>query len=164
MIGMEYQIAASSRRCARTGRTLAPGEKFFSVLYDRGGGFERQDISLEAWDGPPADAFSFWISRLPHAEQPRKIQFDDDLLFECFTRLEAEADEAKIRFRYILALLLMRRKRLKFEEAVIQDGEEYLHLRCSRTRQLHRILNPRLTEAQLAEVQAEVQNVLGVSG
>ena len=32
---MTYDIAATSRRCTRTGRELQPGERHMVVLYDR---------------------------------------------------------------------------------------------------------------------------------
>jgi hypothetical protein len=159
---MEYQIASSTWRCARTGRELAPGEKAYSVLYDRGGTFERQDISPEAWQGPPPEAFSFWVSRVPAEGQPRRLQVDDELILDCLERLTAETGAAKVNFRYVLALLLMRRKRLRFEEVARQEDKELLVLRCPRTRQVYQVVNPQLTEEQLAEVQQEVEKVLNL--
>ena len=48
-----------------TGRELRPGEKVYTVLRDQNGQFIRQDYAAEAWQGPPADAFSFWAGRIP---------------------------------------------------------------------------------------------------
>jgi hypothetical protein len=158
-----YQIQSSSRHCARTGRELKPGEKFYGVLYDRGANFVREDWSVDAWQGPPADAFSFWLGRLPSDNQPRRIQVDEGLLIDCLERLAEETTPAKVNFRYVLALLLMRRKRLKFEEVARVEGQEYLALRCVRTRKLYRVLNPQLTDEQIADVQDEVQKVLGLA-
>ena len=55
---------------------------------------------------------------------------DDDLLLDCFERLQEDSDPARLSFRYVVALLLMRRKRLKFEEACTIEGQEILSLRC----------------------------------
>ncbi len=159
---MEYQIQDRSRYCVRTGRELRPGERFFSVLFDREGAWVREDISTEAWDGPPVDAFSFWMSRVPPPEHTRRLQVDEQLLIDCLARLADETDPAKVNFRYVLALLLMRRKRLRFEETAHELGNELLVLRCTRTRTAYRVVNPHLTEQQIADVQAEVQNVLGL--
>lgn len=158
-----YQIQNSSLRCARSGRELHPGERYYSVLYDRGLTLEREDISKDAWQGPPADAFSFWIGKVPPKDQARRIVIDDEVLLDCCQRLAGETDPRKVSFRYIVALLLMRRKRFKFEDAESWDGQEVLLLRDSRTRAVHRIVNPQLTEQQLADVQDEVQKVLGVA-
>src|SRR5437868_3375354 len=110
----DYQIEANTRRCAATGRELRPGEKFYSVLVDEGGKFHRRDYGSEAWPGPPADAFSFWTGRISTSEEDRRPRIDDDLLVDCFQRLEGDTDPSRVRFRYVVALLLMRRKRFKF--------------------------------------------------
>jgi len=130
---MDYQIQAATRRCAVSGRELQPGERFYSVLLDENGKFVRQDYSKEVWQGPPPGAFSFWLGRVPPPEQGRGPRIDDDLLFDCFQRLESEAEAARVNFRYVVALLLMRRRRLKFEEARQENGQELLRLRCTRT-------------------------------
>jgi len=159
----QYQIQTRGRTCARTGRELRPGEKFYSVLYDRGAAFVREDIAHAAWQGPPSDAFSFWLSAVPVEGQPKRIQVDDALLLDCLERLAEERTPQKVNFRYVLALLLMRRKRLKFEEVRFRDHQEYLLLRCPKSRRLHEVLNPQLSEAQMADVQEEVMKVLGLS-
>src|SRR5262245_12692144 len=112
----DYQIQATSRRCEATGRELHRGEKFYSVLLDEGGKFVRHDYSVEAWKGPPPGTFSFWQGRVPPEVQGRRLPIDDDMLFDCFQRLDGETDATRVNFRYVVALLLMRRKRLKFEE------------------------------------------------
>jgi hypothetical protein len=55
----------------------------------------------------------------------------------------------------------MRRKRFKFEEAKREGDQEVLTLRCVRTRQVYRVVNPLLTEDEMAAVQEEVFKVLG---
>jgi hypothetical protein len=157
----DYQIQPNTRRCTVSGRDLRPGEKFFTALVEDGGKFLRQDYSSEAWHGPPPGAFSFWSGRVPAQQEHRKPRIDDELLMDCFGRLEGQDDPGRVNFRYVLALLLMRRKRLKFEEAR-KDGErELLCLRCARTGAKYQVVNPRLTEAEMAAVQEEVLKVLG---
>jgi hypothetical protein len=157
----EYQIQPNTRRCAATGRELRPGETFYSVLLDDGTRFVRQDYGHEAWHGPPAGAFSFWSGRVP-AEQPsQRLRIDDDLLAECFQRLEGQTDPGRVNFRYVVALLLMRRKRLKFAEARTANGQEVLRLRCTRTGAEYDVVNPGLSEEEMGAVQDEVFKVLG---
>lgn len=156
----EYQIQASSRRCAASGRELQPGERVYSVLLDQAGKLVRQDFAPEAWQGPPATAFSFWLGRVPQGEQ-RRPPIDDELLVDCLNRLEGQTESDRIQFRYIVALLLLRRKRLKFEDARVQAGHETLRLRCTRSRRLYEVVNPGLSEEEILAVQDEVFRVLG---
>jgi hypothetical protein len=157
----EYQIQPNTRRCAITGRELRPGETYYTALLEAGGQFVRQDYSAEAWTGLPHDAFSFWSGRVPSDTEPSRPKVDDDLLLECFERLEGETEPRRVSFRYIVALLLMRRKRLKFEEAKTESDHEVLLLRCARTGTKHQVVNPGMTEDEMAAVQEEVFKVLG---
>jgi hypothetical protein len=157
----EYQIQPNTRRCAATGDELRPGAKFYTVLLDQGGKFIRQDYSTAAWKGPPDGAFSFWSGRVPAHEQSRQPRINDDVLFDCFIRLAGETEPRRVSFRYVIALLLMRRKRLRFDHVETDGGQEVMHLRCGRTGAEYQIANPRLTEEEMIAVQDEVFKVLG---
>jgi hypothetical protein len=157
----DYQIQASSRRCAATGRELQPGERFFSVLLEEGGRLVRKDYGADAWPGPPAGAFSFWAGKVPPAETRRRLTVDDELLLDCFQRLEEQTEPNHVRFRYVVSLLLMRRRRLRFEEARTEAGQEVLVLRCVRTGARHAVVNPCLTDDEMASVQDDVSRALG---
>ena len=62
----------------------------------------------------------------------------------------------------MVALLLMRRKKLKFEDAQRKpDGPDVLILRDGRTNKRLEVTDPRLTEEQIDAVQDEVFRVLG---
>ena len=157
----EYQIQPNTRRCVISGRELRAGEKFYSVLREEAGKFVRLDYSSEVWQGPPHGSFSFWTGRIRAGEENKRPPIDDDLLMDCLQRLEGETEPNRVNFRYVVALLLMRRKRLRFEETLSEGDQEVLVLRCVRTRNTYRVLNPRLSEEQMAAVQHEVFKVLG---
>jgi hypothetical protein len=157
----DYQIQPHTRRCAASRRELRPGDKFVSVLLEEGGKLVRKDYASEAWQGPPEGAIGYWSGLVPAAEQPRRPRIDDDLLTDCFARLEGQTEPAQVNFRYVLALLLMRRKRLKFEEARTEGAVEILKLRCTRTGTEHQVVNPCLGEDEMIAVQDEVFKVLG---
>lgn len=158
---MEYQIQPNSRRCAATGRELQEGERYYSALLEENHQFVRKDFCLEAWQGPPAGAFSFWTGHVAPPADQNKPRFDDDLLEDCFRRLEGQVEPGRINFRYVVALLLMRRRRLRYETSVLQDGLEKMILRCQRTGEKHEVVNPRLSDDEMTQVQDEVFNVLG---
>src|ERR1700722_19230764 len=143
---MDYQIQPNSRRCTVTGRELGAGERFYSALVEEGHQFVRRDFSTEAWHGPPPGAFSFWTGRVTTSQEKPKPRFDDDLLEECFHRLEGQTEPGRLNFRYVVALLLMRRKRFKFETSIVADGVEKMILRCTRSGAKHEVINPRLND------------------
>jgi len=156
---LDYQIQPNTRRCCVSGRELRPGERYHSVLLDEGGRLVRRDYGADAWRGPPEGAFSFWTGRIPPAQGKRRPVIDDDLLLDCFLRLEGQADPGRVNFRYVLALLLMRRRRLRFEEQ--GSTAAALCLRCTRTGARYQVANPCLSEEEMAAVQEDVFRVLG---
>ncbi len=159
----DYQIQPHTRRCVTTGRDLQPGERYYTALLEIGEQLVRQDFSSQAWQGPPAGAFSFWSGRVPQPSETTKPRFDDDVLEECFQRLEEQGERSRVNFRYVVALLLIRRKRFRFEQTIDADGVEKLELSNIKTGEKYLVLNPQLTDEQMAEVQSEVFRVLGWS-
>ncbi len=157
----EYHIQQNSRCCAQTGRELKAGEKYFSVLIEENGKFLRQDYCVEVWKGPPEGVFSFWKGQINDQPQDKKPQFDDELLMDCFQRLEGQDDPNKLNFRYVVALLLMRRKRLKFEESQVNARGEFLVLRDVRSKKKVEVFNPQLAEEEMISVQEQVFQILG---
>lgn len=158
---MDYQIAPNSRKCTVTGRDLNQGDRFFSALVEESGRLVRKDYSAEAWTGPPTGALGFWCGKVPPPDDPGKPRIDEDLLEECFHRLEGQTDPSRLNFRYVVTLLLVRRKRFRMELADSPPGQ--LCVRCLRTEQKHMIDDPKLSEEEIAQVQEEVFRVLGWS-
>jgi hypothetical protein len=163
----EYDIQSPSRVCAATGRELKPGDRFFGVLAESEGKLVRTDYAADAWPGPPQGAVAYWAGKVPAAGQkPKKPPVNDELLLDCFDRLKGSADADGLNFRYVATLLLMRRKRFKFEDAARDlgpdgQGRDVLIVRDSKGGAVHHVVDPRLTDEQVAAVQAEVFRVLG---
>ena len=158
----EYEISGVTRVCAATGRELKPGDRFYGALVDEGGKFVRKDYAADAWSGPPPGNVADWSGRVPAADKPRKPVVNDDLLLDCFDRLKGSNDPDGLNFRYVAALLLMRRKRFRFEDAIRDDaGRDVMLLRDARGGAVHQVTDPRLTDEQITTVQAEVFRVLG---
>jgi hypothetical protein len=65
-----------------------------------------------------------------------------------------------VNFRYVVALLLVRRRRFKLE-AGESDVAPTMTVRCVRTGERHVVTNPQLTEDEMVQVQDEVFQVLG---
>ncbi len=156
-----YQIQPNARRCSSSGRELRPGERYFSVLTEEAGRFVRRDYAADAWQGAPPDAFSFWAGKIPAPDARRRPPIDDELLMDCLGRLEGQEEPGRVNFRYVVGLLLMRKRRLRLENTAREDGTEVLYLRCPRTGTRYRVTNPALTDEETAAVQDEVLQTLG---
>src|SRR5436309_5385333 len=128
-----YQIQSLTRVCHASGRELRPGERFVSALTADGAELVRRDYAADAWPGPPAGVIAYWSGRVPADGKPKPPPVNDDVLVDCLARLESSDEPGQRNFRYVLALLLMRRKRFRFEEARKEGGSEVLVLRDART-------------------------------
>lgn len=159
----EYALEPLSRVCSTTGTPIGPGERFYAVLVEQAGQWVRKDYSAAGWPGAaPPEAVASWTGKAPTSTAYRKPSFDDDLLVNCFRQLEDTADPQRLKFRYVVALLLMRRRRLKFEDIVrADDGQLWLIVRDAQNGARGQVLDPRLTEAEIEQLQDEVFQVLG---
>src|SRR5262245_28555434 len=105
----EFEVARPGGRCHVSGRQIEPGEDFYTVLLETPQGFERRDYSNENWQGPPEGAFCHFKTRLPNREGPKRTFVDDDVLINFFLRLSGSEEGMKLRFRFVLALILLRK-------------------------------------------------------
>lgn len=156
----KWEVARPSGVCAVTGRTLAEGEEYYGVLFEEGETFRRADYAVEAWNGAPEGAYCYFKSRVPPRQKKKQLFIDDDLLINFFLRLGEEPDEGRMQFRFVLALILMRKRLLRYEQTLQEDGREYWQMRLLREQSLHRVLNPQLTDQQVAGVSAQLGAVL----
>jgi hypothetical protein len=156
-----YQFHGPARVCATSGRELHAGEKVYSLLRDEDGQFVRTDYAADAWPGPPTGAVAWWSARIPEAGRPAKPTINDDILVDCFEHLADTTDPARQKFRYVVALLLMRRKRFKFEDARKREDRETLVVRDARSGHRYEIDDPQLTQSEMDAVRDEVFRVLG---
>lgn len=156
----EWDVARPTGRCAVSGRELAEGEEFYAVLFDRGGQFQRCDYALAHWQGLPPDAFCFWRSRVPRRHRKRRLLVDDAVLVDLFNRLADHDEPIKIQFRFLLALILMRKRLLKYEETVRQAGQELWLMRLKGQDQPQRVMNPQLGEDEIEQVSQQLGAIL----
>jgi hypothetical protein len=75
--------------------------------------------------------------------------------------MDGENEPAKIKFRYVLALLLMRRKKLKLVEAHRDGDQDVLVLHAPQRGERVSVVDPQLSEEEMNAVQDEVFEVLG---
>ena len=158
----EWKIQRGERTCASCGRTFAELESYWSALYDRQSEFARLDFCTGCWKGDTPEMFSFWQTKMPPKEERRKLLVDDDVILDFFRRLEGSTDDLKVNFRYILALVLMRKKVLKFKDVKRGEGGEFLVLEIPKEGVTFEVLNPDLTEEKITQVTDEVGKILNV--
>lgn len=158
---VKKEVEKPAGTCSVTGRTLAEGEEFFTALFEEGDSFRRVDYSTEAWSGPPEGAFCFFRTQVPRKEQKSKrLLVDDEMLVNFFERLEGERQPIRMQFRFVLAMILMRKRLLKYVDSSTSDGKELWRLKRPKEEKVHEVLNPRLTDEEIEAVSRELTAIL----
>jgi len=146
-----YSIEKPTGQCAFTDRAFEPGETFIATLVEvdasppdasakkpskeetspsaaPGLGLKRIDVSREAWEQGkrPDRLFSHWRTKQPDANEKKKLFVDDQVLMSLLRRLADDERPERIAFRFVLALVLMRKKLLRYDgtKRVTVDPEE----------------------------------------
>ena len=156
----DFEVARSLGVCTATGRTLGEGETFYAVLFDRPDGFVRQGYSVEAWTGSPEDAFCFWKSQVPKKGQKKNVIVDNDVLIDFFERLTGEPEPVKVQFRFVLALMLMRKRLLRYEGTTDVDGDETWTMTLTTNDSAHEVVNPHLQDDEIDAVSEQLTAIL----
>jgi hypothetical protein len=156
---LEFDVQRSSRHCAETGREFVPGETYYSALIVQRGDTVRRDYSAEAWHGPPEGTLGWWKSQLPEPNARKLHWAPNDVMLHYFEQLDGVTGKQDV--RYILALLMIRRRVLRLEHNETDDaGREVLVVYCPRTESEYRVLAATPDSQRANEIQEELAQLL----
>jgi hypothetical protein len=162
MIERDWNIQPPTGKCFVTGRPFGDEEVYFAVLLETADGLVRQDFSAEAWAERPADqrALSFWRSEFKVAPPKPERTIAQDDAESLLRRMIEGADPTTENARYILAVMLERKKKLYHRDTVEHDGRPCLVYEHKETGETFLIADPRLKLSELHLVQMEVAELL----
>jgi hypothetical protein len=137
--------------CASCGGAFAPGTIVVSSLYevpdDDAVPFDRRDHCGTCFDGDAdtGSPFSWWRSEVPQPED-KKAAFDLGVAREFLVRLLGESDPERASLRYLLALLLMRKRIVRVVEHFTDERGEMMSVRLPPDEAVHEIACPEIDE------------------
>lgn len=156
---MDFKIQGCTHRCAKTERRLCPGEIFCSALIAEGADVVRYDYCEEAWEGPPAGAIGWWKSRVPESKPSRAHWAPNDVMLDLFDQWEGQPDRQDT--RYVLTLLLVRRRVLRLEDTQPEPTDPgVLIAYCPRRDVTYTVPSVIPSEARIQEIQDELARLL----
>lgn len=192
-----WSISRAAQTCRACNTALNPGDPCWAALVEglppdpatpdaKPQPYTRLDYCDACWsagkrpptqtDSPtvatPITLLSFWKSTVPVPNQKKKLFVDDSVLQDLFTRLAEKTDPQDIRFRFVLALILMRKRLLRYD-STLPDTTPETWLMTPRGawhgRPAHdplydqnpvKVINPNLTPDQIAEVSTQLSTIL----
>jgi len=156
----EWEVDKPLGQCYGTGRKIEYGEEYFGALVEIDEGLQRRDFCADYWESEKPNVFCYWRSRLPHPDQKKQIFVDDEMLMAFFERLENETEQEKVNFRFVLALILMRKRRLKYDATRVENGKEIWRLRIVGEKEIVEVINPHLDEEQIEQLSSQIGQIL----
>lgn len=159
----EWEIKGRGNRCTATGREFVDGEFFYTLLFRERGGFRREDLCEEAYQerDKKQKPFSFWRTKYEQPPPPAPEAVTKETAEDLLRRFMSEEGNEHANARYILALMLERKRTLKPIETKKEDGQKILIYEHAKTGEVFVIPDPELKLDQIEQVQMEVAELLG---
>lgn len=156
----EWEIDKPLGQCYGTGRKIEPGEEYFSALVETEQGLRRRDFCTDYWQKQKPTVFCYWKTKLPHSGQKKPTFVDSNMLMAFFERLENETEQEKINFRFVLALILMRKRHLKYDSSRTEAGKEIWRLKITGENEFVDVVNPNLDQDQIEQLTSQIGEIL----
>lgn len=164
-----WSIKSRAHVCAATERHFEDGESFYTAIFPdpESSGYLRKDFSLEAWENRPDgdDApFSFWQSTYHAPVKEEKVEVTEESPEDLLRRLIEEDEEHTENARYILAVMLERKKLLvEADNQTVNDGiiRIYEH---RKTGDVFIVKDPNIPLDEVEKVQEEITILLENGG
>lgn len=155
----DWEIKSRSHSCSQTGKEFAEGELFYTLLFREAEGFRREDLCVEAWEARNENIqpFSFWKSRYEPPPPPKAEALKKDDAEGLLREMISQDLPGTKNARYVLALMLERKKVLRPVESSDPALLVYEHAESG---EVFALENPGLKLEQIPEVQKEVAALL----
>ncbi len=155
-----WTMPRRTEACCACQRPFDPGEEFCAYLYETSAGYERHDYCLNCGVPITPVPIGSWRTRRPMPRSSSVPTFDREAVYRFFERLEGSDEPQRIQFRFLLALLLWRKKVIKLERTMTLNDTEIWEFRTPSTGTTHRVQRPELDEDRLEELSNQIAGLL----
>ncbi|MSU63370.1 MAG: hypothetical protein EXS31_13405 [Pedosphaera sp.] len=164
---IEWNIQSRAHACQVCQRHFTDKESFHTLLCDHRHSYERLDVCGPCWAEKYAadvNARSGFVSHWSSVYTPPPTSRPDPIGRETaeslLRRLIEQNDPAHAGARFILAVMLERKRLLKVKAQIRKDGRRIFIYEQAKTGDLFNIVDPDLQLDQLEEVQRDVAHLL----
>ena len=161
----EYEIARITGVCTACSRQFEPEEEIVAAVSEQGDQLVRQDYCPPCWEPRAAQEadklLGVWRTTVPRPQEKKKQLVDDEVLVNFLERLEGTEDPSKINFRFVLALVLMRKRVLIYDRMdKTADGVEIWTMHLKGSDAPLKIVNPQMDDEKIAEVSRQLGEII----
>ena len=164
-----WSIRSRAPHCALSERPFAEGEVFHTAIYfdPEANGYVRRDVAIDVWAQEIAERkpIAYWrTTYTPHVAEAKPEVTSKESAMALLQRFIEEDDPMTENARYILALMLERKRILSPTATKEVDGNKMLFYENKKTGEVFIVRDPELRLDELAAVQDEVAMLLGFGG
>lgn len=159
----DWQMPRRSDACLTCAKPFAAGDEIWVLLNESATGYERRDLCPACNQPTEPPPLAMWRTRRPVPTAKPAAGFDRDAIFGFFQRMGASDEPAKIQFRFVLALLLWRKRVLKFASTEMEPTGEVWRFVTLRGDQTFDVLKPELDEDQIERLSAQLEELISGS-
>ncbi len=156
----DWEITRPLGVCCGTDTAIESGQEYYGALVETEQGLSRRDFSVAYWEANHPPVYCYWKGRMPRENEKKQLFLDDEMLMAFFERLQTETAPEKLDFRFVLALILMRKRRLKYDSGRTEDGREIWRLRVVGQNDLVDVINPGLSEEKIEQLSGQIGQIL----
>lgn len=163
----DWKIRSRSHECAISGETFVDGDEFYTCIFEdpESDGYLRKDFAAENWEKAretfESEPFSFWKSTFEIPPVEKKTEAIEKHSAEALLRKMIDEDDSTTEnARYILAIMLERKKTLKPVDTKETENRKLLFYEHKDNGDLFIVADPRLHLSEISSVQEEVMVLL----
>jgi hypothetical protein len=164
-----WSIRTRSHHCSLSERPFVEGEVFHTAIYfdAETGGYLRRDVALDVWSQEISERkpIAYWkTTYTPNIVEAKPEVTSKESAMALLQRFIEEDEPATENARYILALMLERKRILSPTATKEVDGNKMLFYENKKTSEVFIVRDPELRLDELAQLQDEVAMLLGFGG
>lgn len=129
---VDWKITKRQPACRACGREFDEAEQHFSALVFEGELLSREDACAVCWRARRAREELFWWRTRARLDRQRGVALNLEALETLFIQLEGRVETSLRELRYVLCLILMRKRRLKIERIYRDEHGEGMLVRRPR--------------------------------
>jgi hypothetical protein len=157
-----WNVGKRGTACARCEKAFEDGERHFSSISFAGERLSREDSCERCFaETPPPPAAFYWRSRFA-LERSRRVKFDLEALREAFLRLDGNEERAPL--RYLVALVLLRKRVLRFRgmKRGATGESDRLLVGVGRKGETQEVVVPDLPGEKIEELREALRDLMGL--
>ncbi len=164
-----WSLRSRAHQCALTEKPFEEGETFYTAIYfdPHVNGYVRRDVALKAWEQELTERkpIAYWkVTYSPQVVEEKPEVASKESAMALLQRFIEDDEPHTENARYILALMLERKRILSPTAAKETENGRMLFYENKKTSEVFMVRDPELRLDELAQVQDEVATLLGFGG